>query len=66
MANLVHLDVAQEAFLENERVRIVAKRAVAKPDVPFDALPLGAAMLLAQQERSAGLPNADKKPRPGK
>lgn len=62
MANLVHFHAAQESFPEDERLRMVAKRAVAGPGFPFD----GAAMVLAQLELSAGLANAGLKPRPEK
>jgi hypothetical protein len=53
MANLVHFHIARAAFLEEEWLRMVAKRAVAKPDFPFESA--GAAMVLAQLELSAGL-----------
>lgn len=64
MANLVHFHAAQESFPEDERLRMVAKRAVAGPGFPFDGA--GAAMVLAQLELSAGLANAGLKPRPEK
>jgi hypothetical protein len=66
MAVLVHLHSAQERYLEDERVRMIAKRAVAQPDFPFDGLQLGAAIVLAQLELSAGIPKAGMKPSAGK
>jgi antitoxin component of RelBE/YafQ-DinJ toxin-antitoxin module len=66
MAKLVHLHAAQEIFPEDERVRMVAKRAVAERGFPFDGLLPAAAMVLAQLELSAGLAQAGAKPRPEK
>lgn len=66
MAVLVHLHSAQEQFLEDQRVQMIAKRAVAQPDFPFDGLQLEAAIVLAQSELSAGLPKAGMKPISGK
>lgn len=66
MANLVHFHAAHEGCSEDERVRMIAKRAVAGPDFPFDGLHPGAAMVLAQLELSAGLPNAGMKAHPEK
>lgn len=66
MAKLSHSPSAQEAFSEDERARMVARRAVARPDFPFDGLARGAAMILAQLELSAGLPNPGLKLHPEK
>lgn len=66
MTNIIHLHSAHETLPEDERVRLVAKRAAGKRDFPFDGLPLGTAMILAQLELSAGLPISGMKRRPGK
>lgn len=61
MANVIPLK--QDILSEEERARIVAKRAIAEPDFPFDG-PLGAAMVLAQLELAASLARPRGKPRP--
>lgn len=66
MTHLVHLHTAQDIFSEDEWACLVAKRAVAKPDLPFDGLHLGAAMVPAQSKQSVGLPDSGAKPRPEK
>lgn len=54
MAKLVHLHAAPE----DERLRMVAKRAVARPGFPFDGLFAGAAMILAPLALSGGIAKA--------
>lgn len=63
MANLVHFHAAPEASPQDERVRMVAKRAVAELGFPFEGLHAGAAMILAQLGLSAGLAGGDRKSR---
>jgi hypothetical protein len=48
MSKIVKLHTITEELPEEERLRVVAQRALAPPDLPFDGLHLEAAMILNQ------------------
>jgi len=48
MSNIVKLRPTPETLSEDERLRLVAQRALAPPEFPFDGLHIDAAMVLSQ------------------
>jgi hypothetical protein len=66
MADFVHFPAAREMLTEDERVRAIAKRAVAELGFPFDAIYLEMVAALMPLEFPAGAAKAGIAPRPGK
>jgi hypothetical protein len=56
MSNVVELYPIPEKLAEDERVRAIAQRALAPPDLPFDGLHIEAAMVLNQLGLAAMIP----------
>jgi hypothetical protein len=58
MSKIVKLHTIAEGLSEEERLRVVAQRALAPPDFPFDGLHVEAAMILNQMRLAAGINDA--------
>jgi hypothetical protein len=55
MSKIVKLRTIAEELSEEERLRVIAQRALAPPDFPFEGLPLEAAMIIKQMRLAAGI-----------